>query len=308
MAQGEMESVTFEATGPDLRRTDAQFLSSEQLAPYPPRSFTPHTHDLIEFCIPTKGSVDFRIERNVYHVSPWNILVIKPNEVHNCIISAETQYHYICLWFRPEPEALFRKYLRSGYGSNSLLVPSEEIRARLEVLHREMRACAGTDNALRKYALSLEFLSDINECEGSEDGLVKFPAQLENVLSDIEENFRTVQSLSDLAERHFISLSTLSRLFREYLHISPWQYIENKRLAYACKLLQEGKNVSVSCSEAGFPDYCNFIRLFRRRFHASPSVYRKTASHCIVWQQEVNSNAQPSPDGNSIIAHQDKKR
>lgn len=308
MAQEEMGSVTFEASGLDLARTDAQFLSSKQLAPYPPRSFTPHMHDLIEFCIPTKGFVDFRIERNIYHVSPWNILVIKPNEVHNCIIPAATQYHYICLWFRPEPKALFQKYLRRNSESSSLLVPSEETRAQLERLHHEMRACAETNHALRKYALSLEFLSYINECEGSEDGLVRFPAQLEDVLSDIEENFRTVQSLSDLAERHFISLSTLSRLFREYLRISPWQYIENKRLAYACKLLQEGKNVSVSCSEAGFPDYSNFIRLFRRRFDVSPSFYRKTASHCIVWQQEANSNAKPSPDGNSIIAHPEKKR
>ena len=284
------QTITFEAKGFDLQKTDAQFLSSERDEPYTPGSFPPHVHDLLEFCIPTKGYVDYRIERNVYHVAPWNILVIKPNEVHNCIVTAPTSYHYLCLWFRPEPESLFHEFLRRGFGNNNLLVPSEEIRVQLERIHQEMRACALTNNALRKYALALEFLTYIKECETSEEGLVKFPTQLENVLTDIEENFRSIQSLSDLAERHFLSLSTLSRLFREYLHIAPWQYIENKRLANACTLLQEGKSVTDTCMESGFPDYCNFIRLFRKRFGASPTVYKKTFSRRIVWQQEVKPN------------------
>ena len=284
------QTITFEAKGFDLQKTDAQFLSSERDEPYTPGPFSPHVHDLLEFCIPTKGYVDYRIERNVYHVAPWNILVIKPNEVHNCIVTAPTFYHYLCLWFRPEPESLFHEFLRRGFGKNNLLVPSEEIRVQLERIHQEMRACALTGNALRKYALALEFLTYIKECETSEEGLVKIPTQLENVLTDIEENFRSIQSLSDLAERHFLSLSTLSRLFREYLHIAPWQYIENKRLANACTLLQEGKSVTDTCMESGFPDYCNFIRLFRKRFGASPTVYKKTFSHRIVWQQEVKPN------------------
>ena len=42
--------------------------------------------------------------------------------------------------------------------------------------------------------------------------------------------------------------------------------IESKRLSYSRLLLNSGKSVLVACMESGFPDYSNYIRLFKKRF------------------------------------------
>ena len=103
------------------------------------------------------------------------------------------------------------------------------------------------------------------------------PPQLKEILSDIDKNFKEIHSLEYLQQKYYISATTLNRLFREYLHITPKYYLNSKRLSHARILLKNGKSVLNACLESGFSDCSNFIRLFKKRFGITPSQY-KTAS------------------------------
>ena len=64
------------------------------------------------------------------------------------------------------------------------------------------------------------------------------------------------------------------RLFKEHLNTTPKTYLESKRLVHSQILLKEGKSVLDACMESGFPDYSNYIRLFKRRFGVTPKQYK----------------------------------
>ena len=64
-------------------------------------------------------------------------------------------------------------------------------------------------------------------------------------------------------------------------------YIETKRLSYSRLLLNSGKSVLAACMESGFPDYSNYIRLFKGRFKITPNQYKNASKRSA--QIEFNS-------------------
>ena len=100
------------------------------------------------------------------------------------------------------------------------------------------------------------------------------PTELRMILTDINENFARIHSVSELSQIYFISPATLNRWFRKHLQISPREYIESKKLAYACKLLRESASVTDACLQAGFSDCSHFIALFKRKFGETPLQYK----------------------------------
>ena len=102
------------------------------------------------------------------------------------------------------------------------------------------------------------------------------PSELQHILSQIDEDPAAVGTVSDLAKAHFISPSTLNRWFRQYLQVSPREYLESKKMARAIKLLDNGASVITTCFRSGFSDCAHFIRLFKRKFGQTPLQYKKT--------------------------------
>ena len=54
-----------------------------------------------------------------------------------------------------------------------------------------------------------------------------------------------------------------------------FQYIQAKRLCLAQLALSRGASVTEACEEAGFNDYSNFIRTFRKILGCTPGEYQK---------------------------------
>ena len=102
------------------------------------------------------------------------------------------------------------------------------------------------------------------------------PNTLKKILNDINKNFAEIPSINYLTDKYFISHSQLCRLFKQYLHTTPKLYLETKRLANAKIMLKNGKTVIEACIESGFPDYSNFIRLFKTSFGMTPNQYKKS--------------------------------
>ena len=101
------------------------------------------------------------------------------------------------------------------------------------------------------------------------------PPVLLTVISRMNEDYGNIRSIDALCQEHFISHSTLLRMFRRYLGISPHAYLEARRLAIARNLLKEGRSVSEIADLTGFADVSAFIRLFRSRFAVTPRQYKE---------------------------------
>ena len=92
----------------------------------------------------------------------------------------------------------------------------------------------------------------------------------------IEKNLTEEISLSDLARASLFSPWYSYRLFREYLGLTPTEYIRKYRLTQAARQLQSGEVKVIDVAlEAGFSNVDTFRRAFYREFGLNPGDYMK---------------------------------
>ena len=93
----------------------------------------------------------------------------------------------------------------------------------------------------------------------------------------IHENYNHGLSLNEIASHIGVSKSTALNLFRRFLHTTPVDYLIGYRLQTASWLLKNtNKKVKTIAYESGFHNVDYFCRLFKKRYHLTPSEYRCT--------------------------------
>ena len=92
----------------------------------------------------------------------------------------------------------------------------------------------------------------------------------------IEKNKNQDFSLADFVRESYFSPWYSYRLFREYLDLTPAEYIRKLRLSQAAVRLRDGKERVIDVAFAmGFSNVDTFTRAFFREFGLNPSDYMK---------------------------------
>ena len=92
----------------------------------------------------------------------------------------------------------------------------------------------------------------------------------------IEQNKTMEITLSDLAKISLFSPWYSYRLFREYLGLTPTEYIRKLRLSQAALRLRDGEDRLIDIAfDLGFGCVDSFTRAFFRAYGGNPSDYRK---------------------------------
>lgn len=100
---------------------------------------------------------------------------------------------------------------------------------------------------------------------------------IDNTVHYILEHISSPElSVNEIAEKNYLSLSYLSRLFKKARGISISQYIIRERMELAAQLLTEGGNtVSNIALEVGYNNYPYFTSTFKKYWGVTPSQYRE---------------------------------
>lgn len=101
------------------------------------------------------------------------------------------------------------------------------------------------------------------------------PDLLDQVMAYIEENLSQHITLSDIAQRFYISESTISHTFKEKMGISFYRCVTQRRLIAAKNLISQNVLLETVGSQVGFSDYSSFYRAFKQEYGISPRQYRK---------------------------------
>lgn len=237
----------------------------------PARIFPPHVDDRLEFYILIDGDASFSVENNVYKLTAGDVVISKPNQIHNCILNSNSVHKHLCFWFDSSCEFLFEKI--NNLKSNLVSPPVEE-KGKLLDIYKELRIARDCGDELKQFTLFVAMIEIIGKYVDKISVQQIVPDILKSVLDDLNTSFTEINSLSYFTEKYSVSSSTLNRLFKQHLNTSPKLYLETKRLAYARILLRKGENVMTACMKAGFTDYSNFIRLFKKRFNVTPNQYK----------------------------------
>ncbi len=113
--------------------------------------------------------------------------------------------------------------------------------------------------------------SMMENSEGQQDVSVRM-----NVIQDyIDVNLHRKLTMPMVAEHFHISTNSLGRLFRTELNTTFGQYLEERRMKMAERLLRE-KRLSIGeiADRLGYSDQNYFTVCFKKRFHRTPMQFR----------------------------------
>ena len=261
---------------PALDRFEVKYYFSSAPRVYAARQYPTHMHDAIEIYVLLEGDASFVVESSLYHPAPGDVILTKPNEIHNCVLNTDSVHNHLCFWVDASVGEVFSEFLQHDFGRGNLISPTPEDKLRLSALYDRLHAVSEEGDQRRGFYLLFEILDILARTVGNVHAPQAIPAELARILEDIDAHLLAIDGLDYFTEKFFVSRSTLGRLFRTYLHITPGQYLEAKRLAYSRMLLKKGRSVLAACMESGFSNPSNYIRLFKKRFGITPGEYRNT--------------------------------
>ena len=248
-----------------------------------------HHHDFYEIYFFLSGNVSYNIESCSYHLSPGDVLVISPQELHQPVFIPEKQhYERYVLWLN---SSFLQQFVLPGQDMSqcfdttkpehtNLIRPEGATRELINYLFQQLvREQDSQEFATDLYCLSLlaQLLVLVNrtalragkapEPRDNADSLVY------RILTYISEHYSEDLSLDFLANEFFISKYHLSREFSRVVGTSVHRYIVQKRLIMARQMMAAGVSTSEVSQRCGFGDYSNFYRAFTGEYQISPRKY-----------------------------------
>lgn len=121
----------------------------------------------------------------------------------------------------------------------------------------------------------LNVLCRKNEYLSSTQEIVDHPL-VEQVTCYVDEHIGEDISVEDVAQAVHMSKYYFLRKFKEITGMTVHNFIVNKRIISACRMLGEGRSITECWQQNGFSDYSSFLRNFRKIYGISPKEYRET--------------------------------
>ncbi len=251
-----------------------------------------HTHDFIELVYTCAGSGVHYINEKAYPVQRGDLLFInygeshafdpdermefynfsvKPEFIAENIVNSET-IDDLFLLFLPESAAELqgRKTSCIRFMGNE----RKEVESIVEKMHAEFRAKKPCYHFVLNGYMRLLFAKLIRGL--LQDAGSDRPQLLtEEILKYLEENFTEPISAAALANHCFYNPAYLGRVFKTVYGKSIKEYIREKRMEYAVKLLKDGLSVDEIYIRVGYTSKTQFYKSFRSYFGTPPGEFRK---------------------------------
>ena len=250
-----------------------------------------HVHDFIEIVYVLGGTATQILDGEASEVKRGDMIFLNYGSTHS--FKAQGEFHYVNICFSPEMvgsviserNALSLLSLtafnemRSGSNCGKISFFGRE-RSEVEgILATMLRECDEKKSAwhsvMESYfnILITRMLRKSELCQSGEES-----DEIWREFADfVDNNFDSNLTLSDLASKCFYNPSYFSRAFKKRFHMSPFEYIVERRVQFAMKLLGETKApVDEILRRAGFSDRSSFYRAFSKHTGMTPGEYRRS--------------------------------
>jgi AraC-like DNA-binding protein len=176
---------------------------------------------------------------------------------------------------------LLRSFFLRGFEKANLLCLSEKQLEETLAFYKRMSSLSKANIFMKNERLKLllaEFLIFVNDLYLSKnmrdlpDDYNDYGVVYQSILY-VQENFSSDISRKTLATVTGIRERVLCEKFKRITGMTTNQYILNFRLAVAKKLLLKGIQAATVSEQAGFDNYSNFSRTFKKHVGLSPKQY-----------------------------------
>ena len=243
-----------------------------------------HFHEFDKIVILISGSVNYMVEGTDYSLKPWDILLVRHHMIHKALIDVSVPYERIIIYlnssyverFAPNG-GLMDCFAAAEKRRFCLMRPDNgEIEKLKDSLDRLDASISDTEFGaeLMRGTLLAQLMVQLNRImqrdSSRENTTAEQCGKISAALSYINENITGKLSVDELAAMCYLSRYHIMRLFKQQTGCTVHNYIRQKRLVLAARLIREGMSASSAAAECGFTDYSAFHRAFSQTFGVSP--------------------------------------
>ena len=244
-----------------------------------------HYHDFDKITIFIKGKVSYMIEGKSYELKPYDIVLVRHNDMHQLSVDNREIYERIIVYISPNFMNAYKTYSydlnfcfqkAKEEQSNVLRIPSLEKSSLFRSIVRLEKSFAdeGYATELYRQVLFLEFMVHLNraalknhlEFIDTENNHSK----VSEILQYINDHLTDELSIDRIADNFFVSKYYMMRQFKQETGYTMGNYISRKRLLLAKELILSGIPSTQACFDCGYKDYSTFSRAYKRFFSESP--------------------------------------
>lgn len=236
--------------------------------------FFMHTHADYEVFIFIKGDTTFAVEGVKKKLSPYDMVLVRGNELHRIFPNPEYEYERIVInisdefflkWKCEYLHNIFHGSVQSRFISGDILRASG-IDSEIQRIEQYIKETKKTNDTVVKCGL-IGFLHAVSRLsyEVEEKNSI-----ISEIIKYININITQQITLDRLASRFLLSKYHMCRLFKESTGFTINQYIIMKRIMLVRQLYKNGMNLSAASIEAGFGDYTCFYKAYVKEFGVSP--------------------------------------
>lgn len=254
---------------------------------------TEHDHDFMELVIVVNGAAQQHLDGQIHSVSTGDVYILQDRSRH--YFHDIRQLELINVMYDPARLALPLYDLRLLPGYSALFLLEPQYRKRHQFSSRLHLGPTALEVAQR---LGGDMVREVAEGQPGR-GVVLLARLLElmtflarqyarirtsgaqellrigDVISALGGDYTRPWTLDEMSHLAGMSRSTFLRTFRRALGQSPLDYLIERRLAAAMRLLRESsRSITEIGFEAGFSDSNYFARQFRKRTGTTPSAFR----------------------------------
>lgn len=251
------------------------------------QEFAFHYHEFYKIIYFVDGKVDYKIEGKTYHLRPHDFVLVGANVIHKPEIDSAVPYNryiiYLSEAFLAEKsergESLINCFEKAQQSQNRVVHFTPEsygeiVNCLLRMTEIEQNSEAYLGDLLLKAAF-LEFMVLFNrKCMEQPKAFITtavYHEKVVDVIAYIGEHLADEINVDVLADQFYISKYYLMRQFKEATGYSIHQYINEKRVRSARRMILSGMPASKACYECGFHDYSTFARRFKEIVGTAPS-------------------------------------
>ena len=111
--------------------------------------------------------------------------------------------------------------------------------------------------------------------EGSGSLQAEKPELLDRVMIYIEDHLSEKITLEETAGHFYVSISTITQLFRQKMGTSFYRCVTQRRLIAAKTRIGQGESLEDVSRAVGFSDYSSFYRAFKKEYGISPREFTR---------------------------------
>ncbi len=217
-----------------------------------------HCHSQYEMIGVIDGDITVVLEGQNYRLIKNQCIIIPPLFYHSVNTNEKCIYRRITVQFGIDeiPDVLKEEFLRITRGAMIGFSQNlEKIKERCKMENKQFYAPLVNSLIIETF---YDLLHDSKLPE-----IAETDEFLQKALQYIDLHLGEKILLDDLARHTARSKSSFSHLFEQKMNISPKQYILQKKLALACKLIKEGTPRTVAAMSVGYESYSSFFRLYQ---------------------------------------------